>query len=412
MIGTGAGAIADAGDRIVVVDALRAFALFGIIVTHACIGFLVGLAPDPDFMRFSELDRIVMRWVPILIEGKFFAIFSFLFGLSFAIQLERARRAGRPFAGRFAWRLVVLFGIGFVHSFFFAGDILMIYAVLGLLLLPVHRLRTRTLLVTALILVLNVPGLVLGSLFVTAAPPSTAEEQQAQQEQFTELAGRQYEIKRDGTVGELIELNLTEGTVGRVFYLLFTGRLWMTYGFFLLGLCAGRARLFVECEASRRFFRRLLIVAGIAAAVATVPVVIYPFTFERTLQNFLIWYVGSAQHSMLAAFYVSAVTLLLWKPAAAWLTRLLAPMGKAGLTTYLSQSAFGILVYYGIGLGMLGVLGAATSIALATCFYVLQLFIARWWLRHFRFGPVEWLWRSLTDLRLHPLRQPATQSAA
>jgi uncharacterized protein len=155
-----------------------------------------------------------------------------------------------------------------------------------------------------------------------------------------------------------------------------------------------------------------MIASGIAAAVVTVPIVIYPMVYELTLQSLLSWYIRSAQHGLLAAFYVSAMTLLLWKPSAAWLARLLAPMGKAGLTTYLSQSAFGILVFYGFGLGMLGELGAAASIGLAVGFCVLQLFLSDWWMRHFRFGPVEWLWRSLTDLRLHPLRQPAAQTGA
>ena len=394
---------AEVGDRIVIVDALRAFALFGIVVTHACAGFLVGAPPAPDFMTFSELDRVVARWVPIVIEGKFYTIFSFLFGLSFAIQLGRARRAGKPFAGHYAWRLIVLFGIGFVHSLFFGGDILMIYALLGLLLLPVHKLRSRTLAITALVLILNLPGLVLGSL-VLAVPSPPPEQQQAQQAQFEQMARRQYAIKRHGTLAELVHINLTEANQNRLFFQLYTGRLWITYGLFLLGICAGRMRLFEQGTQSRRFFKRLLVASGIAAAIATVVVALYPLAFERSLRTLVVWYVSSVQHSLLAAFYVSVVTLLLWKPAAAALNRMLEPMGRAGLTTYLSQSVFGILVFYGIGLGLLGKLGVAASVSLAIGFYVLQLLIARWWMQRFRHGPVEWLWRSLTDLRLHPLR--------
>ena len=168
-------------------------------------------------MRFSELDRVIAKWVPILIEGKFFTIFSFLFGLSFAIQLERARRAGKPFAGRYAWRLLILMGIGFVHSLFFGGDILMIYALLGLLLLPVHKLRSRTLVITALVLILNLPGLVLGTLFL-AAPPQTPEQQRAQTKQFERSALQQFEIKTKGTPRELVALNLTESVKNRVFF--------------------------------------------------------------------------------------------------------------------------------------------------------------------------------------------------
>jgi uncharacterized protein len=302
-----------AGTRLVIVDALRAVALLGIIVTHASTGFLVGPPPVPDFMSFSALDRVIAKWVPILVEGKFFTIFSFLFGLSFAIQLERARRAGKPFAGRYAWRLLILMGIGFVHSLFFGGDILMIYALLGLLLLPVHKLRSRTLVITALILILNLPGLVLGTLFL-AAPAQTPQQQQAQTKQFERSALQQFEIKTKGTPRELVTLNLTESVKNRVFFQLYTGRLWITYGLFLLGICAGRARLFEHSEASTKFFVRLMVASGVAAAAATVFVVLYPASFERTLRTVVSWYVGTIQHSLLAAFYVAAAALLLRKP--------------------------------------------------------------------------------------------------
>ena len=87
-------------------------------------------------------------------------------------------------------------------------------------------------------------------------------------------------------------------------------------------------------------------------------------------------------------------------------------MGQTGLTSYLSQSVFGVSVFYGIGLGLLGKLGVAASIGLSIAFYVAQLFLARWWMTRFRFGPVEWLWRSLTDLRAHPMRHGGDRAMA
>ena len=136
---------ASANERIAVVDVLRAFALFGIIVTHSALGYLAGPSPAPDFMQFGTADRFVDGLENLLSFGKFFSIFAFLFGLSFAIQLENARRKGNSFLGRFTWRLMLLLGIGFVHQLFYSGDILMIYAVLGLLLIPFHLLGTRVL---------------------------------------------------------------------------------------------------------------------------------------------------------------------------------------------------------------------------------------------------------------------------
>ena len=98
------------------------------------------------------------RWLYILVESKFFSIFSFLFGLSFAIQLNNAEQKGTAFAGRFAWRLMVLFLIGMAHQLLFNGDILMIYAALGLLLIPLGKVRSGALLVVALLLLLIFPG--------------------------------------------------------------------------------------------------------------------------------------------------------------------------------------------------------------------------------------------------------------
>ena len=97
-----------AGERIEVVDVLRAYSLFGIIITHSVTGFLAGQPPSEDFMLFSSADRVVSNLENLLTFGKFFTIFSFLFGLSFAIQLRNATQKGVGFSGRFTWRLVVL----------------------------------------------------------------------------------------------------------------------------------------------------------------------------------------------------------------------------------------------------------------------------------------------------------------
>src|SRR4029079_2467544 len=121
----------------------------GIIVTHAEMGFLAGRAPDPQFDIFSSLDALVADIVRVFANGKFFSIFSFLFGVSFAIQLDRSSARSGSFAARFTWRLALLFVIGFLHNLFFSGDILTVYALLGLLLIPMHRMNTRVLMLCA-----------------------------------------------------------------------------------------------------------------------------------------------------------------------------------------------------------------------------------------------------------------------
>ncbi|HEU5135416.1 MAG TPA: DUF418 domain-containing protein [Steroidobacteraceae bacterium] len=404
----------DPGGRIAVVDVLRAYSLFGIIVTHSVNGFLAGRPPDREFMLFSSFDRVVAQLEQLLTFGKFFTIFSFLFGLSFAIQLRNATQKGVGFSGRFTWRLLVLALIALVHSAFFTGDILIIYAFLGLLLIPFRNLKTRTLLIVSLLLVFNVPGLLLGIAQINAPPP-TPEQLAARAEfaaRFLEAAQRQFEIKQSGTFAELAHINFTSAMLGKLAFMVFTGRLWITFGLFLLGMCAGRLEIFRDTETNRRFFHRLLWPAAAVALVTTIVEIVHPSTFQpKSIVDLLASFSFTVQQVSLSAFYVAAVTLLYWRQPSQGLLPALAPLGRMGLTTYLGQTAFGVVLFYGLGFGMLGKIGVAAAAGAAIAFYILQVFIARAWMTKFTMGPVEWLWRSLTYFRLQPNRRGEAQAA-
>ena len=393
------------GERIAVVDVLRAYALFGIIVTHSVTGFLAGQAPSPDFMLFGPLDRVVANLEHLLTFGKFFTIFSFLFGLSFAIQLRNATQKGVGFSGRFTWRLVVLALIALVHGVFFTGDILIIYAILGLLLIPFRRLKTRTLLIIALVLVFNIPGLLLGA-GILLAPAPTPEQLAANAElgaKFLQAAQRAFEIKQSGSLAELARINFTSGMLSKFAFMIFTGRLWITFGLFLLGMCAGRLETFRDTESNRGFFRRLLWPAAAVAMVTTVVEFVHPSGFQiRSLTDLLTSFSFTVQQVSLSTFYVAAVTLLYWRRPASGLLPALAPLGRMGLTTYLGQTAFGVLLFYGFGLGMLGKLGVTAAVGAGIVFYIVQTLLAKAWMSRFSMGPVEWLWRALTYFTLRP----------
>lgn len=397
--------------RIAVVDFLRAFALLGIVIAHSTNGFLSGPSPTADFNDFSYADHLVSRLDDLLISGKFYCIFAFLFGVGFSLQLHGASRRGEDFTGRFAWRMVVLFAIGFVHAMFFSGDALTIYALLGLLLIPVRKLGSRVLLVTGLVLVLNVPGFFMNLARVDPMPrvqQSTAVDD-ANVRAMHE-AEREFEIKSAGTLGELVKLNTTQSLEEKLEYQVITGRLWITFGLFLLGLCAGRAGLFRQTAANRSFFLRMALGCGIVAALTSVMVHVHLGFQNRSAVDALAGFAFSVRQFTLSAFYVSALTLLFWyRPA--WLSQTIAPVGRMSLTSYLAQSAFAIVAFYGIGFGLMQAFGAATCVALAIGFYVLQICFARWWLGRFTMGPVEWLWRSLTYLEVQPLSRPLPQTA-
>ncbi len=398
-------------ERIAVIDALRGFSLMGIIVAHSSGQYLAGMSPPGYHPIFSTLDQWVNDWATYLTFGKFFTIFSFLFGLSFAIQMDSAATANRPFVGRTLWRLMILFAIGFTHSLFYSGDILRIYAVLGVFLVLLRKLNNRVLLVLGLLLVFNAP-LIVSRVQSQFAPPPTAAQVEAGKAQgaaFMQRAEAEFHIKQSGTLAEVVQMNASGGLVGTLFFQLFTGRLFITLGLFLLGLWVGRKRLFVDTPDHRKFFRTLLGWAGILAAVSTG--IWFRLTGGVLFGPPLSGWAGAVadtafdvHQATLSAFYVAGVTLLFWQTRAAFLGSLVA-VGRMGLTTYLSDSAFGVLVFLGYGLGQLGHLGIAASVGLGLAFFAGQILVSNWWLVRYQFGPVEWLWRSLTYLKPQPWRK-------
>jgi len=407
---------APSGERIAVVDVLRAVALFGIIIIHCMQGYLGSRPPKPGFMNMSMLDGAVASVGFMLIFGKFFTIFSFLFGLSFALQMNSAAQKGAPFAGRFTWRLVVLALIALVHGAFYAGDILIIYAFLGLLLIPCRAVNTRVLLVAAVVLILNVPGLILGWRGLnTPAPAPTIEQQQAAElalAQDRQLRQQQFDIRRSGPAAEIMRLNLTDGVTSKLAFQLRSGRLWITFGLFLLGLCAGRLEIFRETHAHLAFFRRLMWGAGAVAAVTTAIAILRPSGFQvNSLADLAASFSFTLQQASLSAFYVAVVTLLFWRAPKRGLLPQLAPTGKMGLTTYLTQTAFGVLLFQGFGLGLIGQIGTAAAVGLGILFFCAQVLFSRWWMSRFSMGPVEWLWRAATYFTLQPASRGAAKPA-
>src|SRR5688572_12529289 len=146
--------------RIEIIDILRGFTLLGIALTHFADQYYAGQAPEvhADMINKTLADEIAYGVIGTLVQGKFYMIFSFLFGLSFFIQLEKSDGSPRFFA-RFAWRLVVLFLIGVLHQVHYRGDILTVYAILGFVLLLLYRLPDLPLLIVALFLIANIPSM-------------------------------------------------------------------------------------------------------------------------------------------------------------------------------------------------------------------------------------------------------------
>ena len=394
-------------ERIEVVDVLRGLAVGGILIGNMQWFSGYGFAPASMVQQIPLYDQITHFIVHCLIEGKFYSIFSFLFGFGFALQIERAEEHGDPGAGIFKRRLFWLLVIGFLHAFLlWAGDILAIYAFMGFALLLFRRTKNERLLKWAGILVI-IPifwYLLIYTLFRAFVPADSLAQFQEGQLNFWSMAVRQ---ASQGTYLEIISGYNLNYIVGRYLGLIFDMRLPKILAMFLLGVYAYRKRIFQNFSANSRVVRRVMIwglaigivgnfaFAAIAGKEAVMPptaagiagVILYSFSVPGL------------------ALGIAALIVTLWQ-ADSWQSALkyLSPAGRMALTNYLMQTVICVFIFYGYGFGLFGSTGAAEATVIGLVIYLFQILFSYIWLKNFRFGPVEWIWRQLTYRRFLPLR--------
>jgi uncharacterized protein len=402
--------------RIQVVDALRGFALFGILLVHCGNSFTTGGMP-PDFYEHTRqgmANQIVGNISGILFDGKFFTFFSFLFGLSFALMLTRSTDSAIAFYRRFAWRLLILGVIGFLHHLWWPGDILSIYALLGFPLVALSFLPNRWVLIIGVLLVLNLPNR-LYQIYTDATKTEVKlskkqEETKQKQEQAkqTQEAKAYYDVTTKGTFTQRLDYNLRAFETKMKFQLE-SGRLFITLGFFLLGLYAGRRKVFQRLAENRRFFRRTTLFTGLATLGVFIPGLILALIYGGNQQPPQ-WVITVFQslfdvfNAALTLFYIAGLTVLFQKIRWQSITGPLASVGKMALTNYVLQSIIGGLIFFGYGLNLIVSLQLWQCILLTFPIILLQILFSQWWLARFRFGPLEWLWRSLTYLKVQPMQ--------
>jgi uncharacterized protein len=392
--------IVPAEERIEVIDVLRGFALFGIALVHFTEQYYAGMAPEGhNLVGTAIVDQVISGFIGLFVQGKFFMIFSFLFGLSFFIQLNKSE-ASLNFVFRFLWRLILLFGIGLFHQIHYRGDILTIYAVLGVGLLITYRLPDKALLVLALFLIIDVPAALtrVWEAFHSSNNPFDMDQKEL-------LA--YFNTAKSGTYGDILAANFKD-LGGKWAFQVGSGRLYITMGLFLLGLYAGRNNWFSNPTLWVAFRRKAgWIILGCLIFMG----VVFGGTelLKIQLPQGIQWAIGGLAYDIfnacLATIYVSWIVSLFQKPT--WRPRLmnLYALGRMGLSTYLMQALIGVLIFFSFGLGLLGDLGAGLCLLIAIAVFYFQIRFAQLWLHYFRFGPVEWFWRTLTYGKWQPMRK-------
>ena len=392
--------------RITAIDALRGFALAGVALVHVTEQYLAGPSPE-GFMEGlnGPVDHFLMGFIGLFIQGKFFALFSILFGLSFFIQMDSADRKGEDFSWRFLWRAVLLFLIGYMHQLFYRGDILTIYALLVPFLIPFHRVSNKWVLGMAAIFFLSLPRLIsfatLGTDNLFGLPNGFQ----------NPMETAYYETLQSGTLLEVFEKNAIFGMKTKMsFQLLFFGRFYYTFGYFLLGLWIGKIGLFQNTSTFLPYFKKImlgftgfLVLSFILTAITfmTAPQPMDFTHFQHILGiNFSDWINLSLALLILCAF------ILLYQEQN-WQKRLnfFAPYGRMALTNYILQSIIGTYLFFGWGLGLIGQLRSAYLVLIALVLIVVQAYFSKYWLQNFKYGPLEWLWRSATYLKWQAFRR-------
>ncbi|MGE6758371.1 DUF418 domain-containing protein [Corallococcus interemptor] len=412
----------DSSERLVLLDALRGFALCGVFISNV-MGWFSGRAFLPREQVLSALntaslaDTVVWQGFALLVAGKFITLFSFLFGLGFAVQMGRAEARGASITPLYVRRLGVMLVMGLSHLFLiWYGDILSTYAVLGFGLLLFRGRSDRTLLVSALLFALvgSVIGVAMLKLpqLMADTPEAGAAIVKAANERSADIKARTLAAYTHGSW-----LDTTKATFHFFFRdyspLLLTIML-STFGRFLLGLVAGKRRIFHDVPQHRRLFRRLLgwgLVAGVIGSGSglvlqqlLVKQVLTPESLPAWV-SFAMAPLRQVGELGFAAVYVSGITLLFQRATWQRGLGLLAPVGRMALTNYLSQSIISVLFFYGFGLGFITKLGPAACVAYCLSVFSVQVAWSHLWLARFRFGPAEWVWRSLTYGKAQPMRR-------
>jgi uncharacterized protein len=401
-------------ERIQAMDVLRGFALLGILLMNieALVGPLNGALTGVD-PALTGADRAADTLVYLFVQGKFYPLFSLLFGMGFAVMLARAESAERPFFMTYLCRVLALLVIGLAHALLvWPGDILVSYALVAVVLLLFFRRTPTSRLPKWGIAFILLPSVViwgLGALVsVVQMVPEAASQMDAQVAEQREQMAAVLEAQRqaygsgsfaEATAQRLADLKMMMG------FLVFWGP--QLLGLFLLGAWFVRSGAIARPHEHARFYRRLRLVAlPVGLAMVVVSYLMAP-TSDMVTMNLktatamgLFTLGGTLMALGYLAWIVAGVGSVRWGP----LLGHLAPAGRMALSNYLLQSLVCTAIFYGYGLGYFEQLPRAWQVPFVLGLFLGQVALSRAWLSVFRMGPMEWLWRTATYLRLPPMR--------
>jgi len=403
-------------ERIALIDILRGFALTGVLLVNM-MNYGGHLA-----QWTGVVDRTFHVVEYFLFEQRFWHLFSLLFGLGFAIQLQRADANGVNIAPRYLRRLLILFGFGALNYILWGVDILTDYAILGVLLLPLRRLSPKV--VLALALFMQFAPTIHGVTQTQWHRHQMRDQRYAarfqleQQEQIEE--GRRRSEEYDRVMAEGSFTGIVAYRVPDYIRKLRTPNVrpwseswWGFFGMFLFGLYVGKRRVLQNYTQHRRFAKTVGS-AGLTVGVLGMSLLVWAKFFAEpgppVPTNVLLLHQSPVVlTTMFLGFtgmtFFYAYVVAEWGLTDRWrsLQRGFAAVGRTALSNYIMQSIVMNVIFMPWGLGLEGQLGPAKTMLLSVPIYVALMLVSVWWVKRFQFGPAEWLWRTLTYGRLQPI---------
>lgn len=400
-------------ERADILDILRGLALLGVILDNlfgfSGWGFLT--QQQREALPTWPVDAILGTIELSFINGKFYSLFSLLFGIGFSIILIRNEQKGiNPFKV-FYRRLFILLAIGAAHMLLlWEGDILFLYALIGMLLPLFRKCADKTLLIWVVVLIASPLLFDLMSVLFQYKNGNYLEE-------IAKMIDKRTGLPLDDSFNQYLFSETdawqhwrnwqASGFFYRYSYILDSNRIPKVLGMFLLGFYAGRRMIYTNLENYSSLFKNLRkwgFIIGIPSALACTYFEISgegipnPIGLAHTF-----FYAISVVPLCLA--YTSVICLYWINKKDGSRLKILAPMGRMALTNYLIQTILGITIYYGVGLGLGGDIGPSYFIPIGLCVYALQIAYSNMWFKYFNFGPMEWLWRSLSYWKIQPFKR-------
>lgn len=376
--------------RIEVVDALRGFAVMAIILVHNLEHFIFPVYPTDSPEWLNVLDQGVFNSTFSLFAGKAYAIFALLFGFTFYIQTNNQKKQGKDFGYRFLWRMVLLLGFATLNAAFFpAGDVLLLFAIVSLVLFFTRNWSDKAIL-TASILFLLQPVEWYHYIANLVNPAHRLPDLKVG-EMYAEVAA----YTQDGNWGEFLWGNITLGQKASLFWAINAGRFFQTAGLFLLGFYIGRKQLFASSEQHLRTWIKTLIIAAVS------------FAPLYTLKELIMGNDAIVQQTAGTAFdmwqklaftlvLVASFVLLYQNKRFSQKVSDLRFYGKMSLTNYITQSVIGALIYFPMGLYLAPYCGYTVSLLIGLCTFFLQVQFCKRWLGRHKQGPLEYIWHKWT----------------